>query len=372
MKKLESQPSVKQELRRLVVEDKLPHAILLHGPRSNGKLELALWLSSYLMCNRRGDNPCGQCPDCKKTEKLIHPDVHFSFPIYPKNKEKTSVHHFMADWRKTVKESLFFDIDDWMTQIGGQTRNPNISAYNCNEIIHAMGLKSYQGKSKIMMVWMAQYLDRDANRLLKLIEEPPKDTFILLISEQVDRILSTIRSRCLELFVPPLKPQYIQSYLIQSGLASDKKARWIADLSQGNLREAVRLSGDSQVDVQTLWIDWLRFGLNWSNHTYVQWVKDFSRTPKQSQRMFFQHGFYFLQRLLHHKVSRNSADYDDDRVLVVMADKLDFEQIYSTIALCEQGLYNLQRNGNAGIIMMDTGIKFRDIIKKSKIVHYGM
>ncbi len=364
------QKLIKQELRRLVTEDQLPHAILLHGPRSNGKLALALWLTRYLMCDQPDtSDACGACSNCVKVAKLIHPDVHFSYPIYPKNKEKTSTKTFLADWRNAIQENLYLDINDWMTKIGGQTRNPNISAFNCLEIIRSMGLKSYQGKHKVMIVWMAEYLDKDGNRLLKLIEEPTDGTFLILIAEEVDRILNTIRSRCLQIFVGQLTEEAIEQYLIEEELADKQQAKWIAQWTEGNINEAIRMSTQQDEEIHDIWVEWMRFGIKWSNAPYIQWVNNFSRLHKQSQRMFFRYGLLFVKRLLHHKAGMQKSE---DRVIEVLKERLDWEQINSLAALCEECLFSLERNGNASILMTDAGIKLKNIIQQNKSVSYGM
>ncbi len=369
------QEAIRRELTHLVLKGRLPHAVLLHGPRSNGKLAMAMWLARFLMCREATDKgACGLCGDCFKTFKNIHPDIHFVYPIYAGEKGKSGSLAFVDAWRAALDESWYFDIDEWMDRIGGSAKNPNISVHQCNEIIRSLSLKAYEGGKKIVIVWMAEYLLQNGNRILKLIEEPPEDSYLIFVSEDVDSILPTIRSRCLELYMGRLSVRHLSSYLLERGLCERAHdAEWVARMSEGRLNEAIRWCQNAvHSDVKKLWVDWLRFGFRWQNDKYFQWVSDFGKLNKLDQRLFFRYGLIFMSSLLRAKVFGVGGAKEGDKVSDFLVQKLDMDQLSSLVCLLEGCLYGIVRNANSMMVMMDAGIKMKRIVQNKKSVSYGM
>lgn len=352
--------SIAHELKVLVDTDRMPHATLLYGPPGNAKLAHVLWLVQYLMCqNKQAEDSCGVCSSCIKQSKLIHPDLHFLYPSWPSKKEKSKAEDFIVEWRDAVLSNVHIEVSDWISRIGGETKQTNISARNCKDVLDKLGLMAFEGKAKIMVIWMAQYLGSDGNRLLKLIEEPPDDTYLIMIADEADNILNTIRSRCLQLYVPAYADRSVEDYLVKNEGQEKATGRWIAQIADGNLNQAIKMIHVQSAEIPTLWKDWMRFGLKWNNKDYINWVVRFIRLSKLDQRLFFKYGIQFSRQLLRYKI-RNEND-KIDKVVEVLGSKMQINQIESLINLCSNSLNKIERNGHSGIVMTHAGIEWRKI-----------
>ena len=192
------QTRLKDRLRRMADEGRIPHALLLAGAPGTGALPLALAFAQYVCCPHRHDGEaCGECPSCRQFAKFSHPDLHFVFPIYkPKSGRKYVCDDFVADWRAFLQEDPYFGFNDWMTSLGAANAQGTIYAEEGNEILRKLTLKSYESEYKTVLVWLPEKMHPScSNHLLKIIEEPPEKTLFLLVSETPEQVLGTIRSR---------------------------------------------------------------------------------------------------------------------------------------------------------------------------------
>ena len=192
------QEEAKQRLIAEVKEGRIPHAQLICGPEGTGKLPLAIAYARYICCENRGEqDACGICPTCVKFNKLIHPDLHFVFPVIKKKAGKDTVcDDFIADWRNFVLQNPYFNLNHWLKEMGAENQQAQIFVKESDEIVRKLSLKSSQGGYKIMIIWLPEKMNVEcSNKLLKLLEEPPAMTVFLLVSEEPDAILQTIQSR---------------------------------------------------------------------------------------------------------------------------------------------------------------------------------
>ena len=190
------QEEVKQHLRKLVRDNKLPHALLFSGPSGVGKLPLAVALAQYLACSHRESDSCGQCSNCLQWGRLQHPDLHFAYPVIKKGTEPPVADDYAAEWREMLHENPYFDIDDWYEKIGSDGKQGMIYEKESSEIMRKLSLKAFSGGKKVMIIWQPEKMNAVcANKLLKIIEEPPQDTLFILVSEQPEQLLPTILSR---------------------------------------------------------------------------------------------------------------------------------------------------------------------------------
>jgi len=182
-----------------VNEDRLAHAQLFLGRPGAGQLALALAFASYVLCrDRQPDDSCGRCAACLKSHKVIHPDMHFAFPVIKKDgkqrKDVTS-NDFLIPWRKIIHGNPYLDMNTWLHSLNVDNAQANINVKECVEIVKKLSLKTFESDHKILIMWMPEYLRNEGNRLLKLIEEPPDETLIILVAERQEEILNTILSR---------------------------------------------------------------------------------------------------------------------------------------------------------------------------------
>ena len=199
-------------LRSAVAEGRVPHAQLICGGEGTGKLAVAIAYARYLCCtHRNGEDACGECPSCKKFDKLVHPDLHFAFPIYKKESTKPAYSDdFIDKWRQAITDNPYLNLNQWMSHIGTENQQGLIYASQSEEIIRKLTLKSSEGSYKVMIIWMAEKMNGEcSNKLLKMIEEPPAQTVFLLIAENPDLLLPTIQSRVQRLPLRPVEEEVI-------------------------------------------------------------------------------------------------------------------------------------------------------------------
>ena len=242
------QETEKRQLRQAVSEGRIPHAQLFVGPAGVGKLALALAYAQYISCpNRDEHDSCGTCPTCLQFNKLQHPDLHFVFPII-KGDEGDVCDAFADKWRGLLTEQRYFDIDDWYRVLGAETKQGMIYEKESAEIMRKLSLKSFSGGYKIMIIWQPEKMNVTcANKILKLLEEPPTKTLFLLVSEHPEQLLSTILSRVQEVRVPRLGEADIAAGLqtVYSWL-SDQEAKTVAHMANGSYLAALKIMSESE------------------------------------------------------------------------------------------------------------------------------
>ena len=266
------QEEVKKHLARLLFENKLPHAIMFCGPQGAGKLPLALAFSQMLLCQHPNDKcACGTCPDCQMSSIWAHPDLHFTFPVYKgKSSDKPVSDDFLQEWRERISQSPYFDIEDWLEDIGAENQQITIYVQESDNLQRKLALKSSQGGRKVVIIWLPERLnEQTGNKLLKLIEEPPVGTHFLLVSQEPDLVLGTIQSRVQRINVPALSEETISKALQERHNMSSEDADLLAHIAQGSYTEALkRMQRDTeQQQFFDLFIQLMR-------HSYARRVKE--------------------------------------------------------------------------------------------------
>jgi DNA polymerase-3 subunit delta' len=245
------QQSAKNGLIKMHQTGRLPHAIMLAGAEGTGVLPMALALTKYLFCNNRTElDSCKVCAECIKVAKLEHADVHITFPVFRLKSDKPGLSRdFINDFRDFIKKTPFGNVQDWLQFSEADNKQGNISAAECEEIINNLNLKSYEGGLKVQIIWMPEYLEKEGNKLLKLIEEPPGGTVIIFAAENPQRVLPTILSRTQMVRLSPVPAADIADALVSKGLAETRVAAGIAAMAGGSYAEALRLLHHTEHDL---------------------------------------------------------------------------------------------------------------------------
>lgn len=236
------QEDIKQRLIQSAQTGIVPHARLFTEQGGAGAFPLALAYARYLNCTDRTEtDACGHCPSCRKYDELVHPDLHFVFPIVSKKEKKKEVcDDYLAEWRAFLKDRPYFSIDDWLDYIDAGNSQALIYSKESEEIIHKLSLKIYEADYRILLVWLPEKLHPTcANKLLKIIEEPPVNTVILMVSETPDLILGTIQSRAQRMHIRPIQTQAIAAAMISRYGLSREDAQHVAHLSGGDYLKAM-------------------------------------------------------------------------------------------------------------------------------------
>ena len=241
------QKEVKDILISQVRSGRLPHALLLSGDTGAGTLALALALASYVLCSKPGESDsCGSCPECVKTAKLLHPDLHFSFPVIKKKNGVTTSDTYMEEWRTQLQSEQYFDLNDWLRVIGTENKQAIIPDDEADNIIHKLSLSAYEGGWKVMIIWLPEKMSTTAaNTLLKTLEEPSPKTLFILCTEHPELLLDTIISRTQRIDVPPLSAEDISQALVQRRGLDGETAANLAHVSGGSWLKALKQRCDA-------------------------------------------------------------------------------------------------------------------------------
>lgn len=349
------QEKIKSFIDRSVSEGTLPHAMLYYGPEGAGQLIHAIYTAQEILCQNHRNGPCGVCSTCKKVLQLTHPDLHFLLPSTSADSVSQDVY---SVWRESVGSQPYMSAFQWMQALGADRKQGNINAKDCLRAYQNMNMQSYEGGPKVLIIWMAEYLGRDGNRLLKLIEEPPANTFLILVAENRERILQTILSRCQQMYFPPYAEHEVTRYLAHSKDLDATRSKVIVGLADGNLNEAYHLMAHSHQDYSGLFTDWIRASFQKDPSQRVKWVDQTAKISKEEQKQFIRFGMKMLRKAIH--PGRNEqVDHSthDEKVIRFLNDRLTIDQFDDLTTVMNKSIDELARNANPKIVWMHMSIK---------------
>ncbi|PCE66576.1 DNA polymerase III subunit [Sediminicola luteus] len=356
---------------------RIAHAQLFVGPEGCGLLPMALAYAEYLLCKKAPQDAASQEACRQKCRTLSHPDLHFAYPVAngPKVKSHAVSDDYLSDWRDFVQATPYANLFDWYQAIGIEKKQGQIGVDEAQAIVKKLALKSYEGGYKILIIWMAEKMNTAAaNKLLKLIEEPPKDTILLLLAQNEEQIIQTILSRCQTLHVPPIGEDAVVAALLQKGLDNDK-ATAIAHEAQGNFNKALDLMNqDSEELVFEKWfVHWVRSafkakGNKTAIHDIVKWAEEVAKTGREVQKNYLNYCLaIFRQALL---INYNLQELAFMRIHVDGFDLAKFapfvheNNIEDIVKELEDARYHIERNGNAKIVFTDLSIKLTRLLHR--------
>lgn len=362
------QDRIKSQLIQLVMNDRLPHAIMLAGSEGVGSLSLAIAFSQYVLCdNPSASDACGTCPHCHKVQKLIHPDVHFAYPVVgvtgKKRKDVTSK-DYIEPWRSLVQTNPYFNYNQWISHINAQKGQGDINAMECLTIIKNLGLTAFEGKKKILIMWLPEYLGNNGNRLLKLIEEPPEETLILFVTENTDAVLNTILSRFQIISVPPISTEAMSTFLVNQNNVSAELAAQVADQAGGSITKMGTVVENTEEDLHDQIISWLRVCYRSKPEELLQWITEFAGMNKEYQKYFLSSSLYIFREIL---ITKNSSAYTSviQGKIANLASVMTLANIDQISDVVSESIMLLERNINVKIMMMAHSLQIGEVIRKS-------
>ena len=292
------QDDVKRQLCQSVQDGRIAHAQLFTGLSGVGKLGLALAYAQYIACpNRTNEDSCGVCPNCIKYNKLIHPDLHFVFPIIKKKNKDTTSDDYLQEWREIINSSPYFNLNMWLKEMGAENQQAQIFVKESDEIIRKLNLKSSQGGYKVMIIWLPEKMNVEcSNKLLKLLEEPPTQTIFILISEEPDMLLPTIQSRVQRFNIHAINKEKIAETLCLNYGLQAKDAEDIAHRSQGNflkVLETIHLNEDNVFYFEEF-VSLMRLAYQRKIREIKQWSDNIASIGRERQKNFLT----YIQRML--------------------------------------------------------------------------
>ena len=359
-KDIPGQQAVKKRLINSVNEARISHAQLFLGPEGSGSLALALAYAQYISClEKLPDDSCGKWSSCTKYQKLIHPDLHFSYPFITKGSAETAV-NYIKEWRNAIAENPFMGIEQWMEYLDAENKQPNINIAECHAIIQKLVLKSFEAEYKIILIWLPEYLGAAGNSLLKLIEEPPAKTLFILIAENYEQILATILSRTQLVKIPKLADEELKAYLIDNGCPQEKAGR-IAYLANGNIAAAQQLLAEDDDDLESLFIQWFRLCYGRKGIELNDWIEQVAnaRFGRENQKSLLRFGLQVVRDCLMVNLDQTSIVKFESKhfELNKLANTINFENAPLIIKGFEQAIYHIERNANPKIMFLDLSIQ---------------
>lgn len=367
---------VKLNLINSVKNNHLAHAQLLFGPDGSGSLPMALAFATYLNCTNRQPTPdgsedaCGQCPSCFKMAKFIHPDLHYVFPVSAtKNisgKEVVSS-SYMGEWRSFLSKNPYGSLSQWMLHYGGEDKQVNISKEESRHIVRNLSLKAFEGNYKIMLIWLPEFMHASAaNGILKILEEPPAKTIFLLVSADVEKLLTTILSRTQIFKIRGFNDEEIARYLTQNFELSKEQAQNAARLANGSLHVAISLLQETKDESHGLYSQWMRYCYERNFSQLIQLADEYQQLNKDAQKGLLLYGLNILRETLvyPHSQEEQIRLQGEERVFVERFSKvMSWDKIQIISEKMNEAIYHLERNASPKIMFLDMSLQIAGTIK---------
>ena len=397
------QAGIKQQLVEMVQHNRLSHALLFLGKEGSGALPLAITFAQYISLlpthNKTSPSEVSlfeepaevalpstpgeadawmQKQDAySKASQLVHPDIHYSYPVVTKKSGTPPIStDYATEWREFFAQLPYGNIYDWLQFIDAENKQGNITAQECNDILRKLNLKSFESGYKILVMWMPEYLGKEGNKLLKLIEEPPADTLFILVAESESQILSTILSRCQLVKIPALSTSDIENALAAKKAGSPDQLRQIANASNGNYHEAIQLLQHADEDFHNLLRDWLNATLKNQPIPQVKLIEEIARLGREKQKQFLKHFTHLLEQAvrleagegeLANSLIRSMSPAESDFVSRLNK-AMSLEQKEAVATELDKCTYYIERNANSKILFHALSIRIYHIVKNNIVV----
>ncbi|MDB5124476.1 MAG: polymerase-3 subunit delta [Mucilaginibacter sp.] len=359
------QDAIKQRLISSVNENRVSHAQLFLGPGGSGGLLLAVAYAQYLSCeDKQPDDSCGVCSSCRKYQKLMHPDLHFSYPFFAKHKDDTAT-TFIEQWREAFLTNPYLSLDTWREYLDAENKQANINIAECHQIIKKLSFKPFESAYKILILWLPEYLDKEGNALLKIIEEPQPNTLFLLVAQNQDQILNTILSRTQLIKIPQLSYNDIKSHLVNHYNQTEEAAAEIAYLCNGNLSEALTMMQEDNNGYHSLFVNWLRLCFANKGLEVMAFVEQASKMGRENQKNFLRYGINFIREcclLLSGAGSLVHLPAQELETAQKMTSVMDVSMAQGIITELEKAHYHVERNANPKILFLDVSLQIIKIL----------
>ena len=366
------QQEVKKRLIRSVSEERISHAQLLSGPEGTGKLALAIAYAQYISChNRTETDSCGTCPSCHKYRKLAHPDLHFVFPVFNSPKIKNPVSDdFLKEWRAMVHQNPYFNLSQWLNHIDAGNAQGLIYERESDSIYKKLNLKSFEAEFKVMIIWLPEKMHLScSNKLLKLIEEPPNKTLFLLITENEESVISTIRSRAQLVKIPFIDNNSIKKALSTIEGIDETLIADAAHLANGNYIKALEHLNPGE-DSQFFFVkfqEMMRFAYQREVLELIKWADEMATIGREKQKSFFDFALRLIREYFMMNMKKSSLVYlnrEEKEWGKRFAPFINERNIIPFSKEFELGIKHISMNGNPRIIFLDTALRMVRLIKR--------
>lgn len=366
------QQAAKERLLRSVSDGRISHAQLFLGPQGSGSLALAVAYAQYISCsNKQPADSCGACSSCIKYNKLIHPDLHFVYPVALSKDVRVST-DVAPKWRETFLDNPYITLFNWFESLDAENKQAVIGVEESGEILRKLSLTTYEAEYKIMVIWQAEKMNQSsANKLLKILEEPPDKTLFLLVCENEDQLLRTIVSRTQLIKIPKISEQDIINALVDQQNISREAAEKISHLADGNYADALLLLNENENAAQNLasFQKLMRASLKFNPQGVFAWIDEVNAAGRERQKNFINYALHIIRESM-------MLNYGDASLVKLGADEQDFVKKFAPFIHAgnierfmeelNKAYYHMERNANARILFMDLAFKFNELLNIPK------
>ncbi|TAH24512.1 MAG: DNA polymerase III subunit delta [Cytophagales bacterium] len=363
---------IKNQLISAIKKNKVPHAQLFYSNNGNANLAMAIAYATYLNCENKQDNDsCGKCAACSKNNKLIHPDLHFIYPVATSKKvdKNPSSNLYMKDWRQFVANQPYGSIKEWGEEMGIENKQPNIAAEEARNIVKKISLKAFEGEFKILIIWLPEYMNQaSGNALLKTLEEPPEKTVFLLVANNHEKLLTTILSRTQKIMIRGFEKKEITQYLVERYNCSLDRAESIAFIADGSMNEAIQLTNKEEEDHHEMFRVWLRNCYSFKVKELTSLSDDFQSLGREAQKTLLIYGINIIRECLLIQAAPNlSRLRESEKEFVEKFSKVTNHKILEDIIqFYNKAYFHIERNANPKILFADLSFQIALALRSKK------
>lgn len=362
------QTEAKQRLVKMVSENRVPHALLFNGKEGSGNLPASFAFAQHLYCTHKTDQgACGVCNSCNKVAKLIHPDLHLVVPI-AKSKDVKKTDDVLKEFREAFLQNPYLTLNDWVNELNAENKQPLIPVEEAADILKKLSYTSYEGSYKLMIIWQPEKMNIEAaNKLLKILEEPPEQTVFVLVSNNADQLLATIISRVQTIPFYFISESEISEALVKNFNVNYEIARQTAVLASGSYAEALHILTHNEDNVSLLnnFQNFMRLALKFDCSKALQWIDENAATGREKQKQFFQYGLeVFRDSLMFNFGSKDLVRLSgqEKQFLEKFAPFINKKNYEKLIEEFNSNYYYIERNANPKILFMDLLLRTNELI----------
>jgi DNA polymerase-3 subunit delta' len=351
------QEHIKEYIEHAHRDNRLAHTLLLSGKSGYGLFQVGKAIASFILCSNKTDDACGHCTNCNKVNDLQHPDLHVFFPT---SVAKITTAHAMNDFRKLAGQDPYFDYSDWVEALGDANKSLNINKDIIKEINHAFSYKSFESGPRIYLIWGAEYLGKEGNKLLKVIEEPPEDAYVILMAEERQSILPTILSRCQSLLLKPLSNDDLLKTL---NLESSEDNIKLTQLANGDIKRAQSAFSKSALGLHDLWLNYLRTAFKSHPTELIEKGAEIADQGKEFCRQFLHFGLSLISKML--KINMG-IPIENDVALEKLAQLLTLEDLEAMSMRLQEDFVHINRNAHLKLLFASQSFWLSELFRKKK------
>lgn len=343
--------------------------MLLYGEPGSGILPGALSLANDILCtNPEQGKACRKCPSCNRTQKLIHPDLHFLVPLAGSKSVSTEYYN---QWREALTANPWMNVFQWTQFCDVEGKQVDIHKEDIEQVTSALCYESYEGGNKVLIIWMSQFLTKEGNRLLKMIEEPPAYTYFILVTNQREQLLPTIRSRCMQIFFPPMDAKEINALLISLYHQDEQQAERLSLQSAGDMNKAIALAQHAKTNFREELTSWFRALLSRRPANMSAWSTHLAGLEKEEQKQFLLFAISAVREILHEKTDQNlygqqAGNREMSKYLNENFNPIAWQPIVQGM---QSGYEKIARNANTKLLWLFLTITIKNTLSAYRLQH---